>query len=253
MLARAEQQNRIAVPENLSADSVNEFERGLKQLISTGPKTIEFDCSNFKMVTSSHVNMLWSAREECCQAGIDVHLSQMPPGLVRILQILDLYGLFTGREPGDEQSGRHTGRIKIGKGPAEFTRSLKADSDNIAATVKGFREFLDQTVIDELSAVELATVAYEVLTNVSLHSDLDADSMIEFRATAEAEKISITIEDSGKPFNPLGDNKPYGASEAIHKRQSRGFGLVMIRRMTDTIAYERVGDRNMLTLEKHWN
>ncbi|MEW6413158.1 MAG: ATP-binding protein [Candidatus Zixiibacteriota bacterium] len=253
MLARAELKNRIEVPENLSADSVNEFERGLKQLLSTGPQAIEFDCSNLKMVTSSHVNLLWSAREQCCLAGVSFQFTRMSAGLVRILHVLDLYSLFTGREAEVQKPGKQTGRLKVGGGPTEFTRSLKADTDNIAATVREFRSFLDKTAIDELSIVELTTIAYEALTNVRLHGELDPHQMIEFKVTSGAEKICMVIEDSGKPFNPLGDNRPYRSGEAIRSRQSRGYGLVMIRRMTDALTYERADGRNILALEKHWN
>ena len=101
---------------------------------------------------------------------------------------------------------------------------------------------------------ELKTIFYEVTTNIRNYSGLKEDELIVFTARPRRDGITLTFADRGLPFNPTTQIDDFNARKAARKKQSRGFGIVMVRRMADRITYVRqAGSTNMLTLEKKWS
>ena len=71
------------------------------------------------------------------------------------------------------------------------------------------------------------------------------------RAIPGEERVSLRFADPGQPFDPTGRKTMFDPRQAIRLKQTNGIGLTMVKRLVDTISYERVGNRlNVLTLEK---
>lgn len=61
--------------------------------------------------------------------------------------------------------------------------------------------------------------------------------------------VTIQIEDDARPFDPLTVPAPR-LDTSIKDRAVGGLGIHLVRRCIDTVAYERVGNRNRLLLRK---
>jgi anti-sigma regulatory factor (Ser/Thr protein kinase) len=61
--------------------------------------------------------------------------------------------------------------------------------------------------------------------------------------------IAIEVEDNGAPFNPLTTPRP-SASAPLDARQPGGLGVLLVLHMMDEVRYERVGERNVLSMTK---
>jgi anti-sigma regulatory factor (Ser/Thr protein kinase) len=63
--------------------------------------------------------------------------------------------------------------------------------------------------------------------------------------------MAMRFTDEGSPFDPTDGRHSFEPREAIRNRLRHGIGLTMIRRLVDSIEYERVGDKfNVVTLKK---
>jgi anti-sigma regulatory factor (Ser/Thr protein kinase) len=92
----------------------------------------------------------------------------------------------------------------------------------------------------------------EILSNIVKygHPEGAEDSRVEIRLRLEAESLEMIILDDAAPFNPLDAERPDTAL-AAEDREIGGLGIEIVRRLMDTIEYDRVDDRkNRLTLRR---
>jgi anti-sigma regulatory factor (Ser/Thr protein kinase) len=94
-------------------------------------------------------------------------------------------------------------------------------------------------------SVELATE--EAVTNVCKYSG-PAD--IELACLADDAAFLVEISDAGKPFDPTSAPDP-DLTLGVEERPIGGLGVFLIKRLTDTLHYERRDGRNVLRLEFH--
>lgn len=62
-------------------------------------------------------------------------------------------------------------------------------------------------------------------------------------------QLTVTISDDGKHFDPLLAEPP-DTGRSTQQRQIGGLGIYLVRQAMDEVRYERLADRNVLTLEK---
>jgi len=63
----------------------------------------------------------------------------------------------------------------------------------------------------------------------------------------EDDVLIIKVSDSGLPFNPLAVNSPDVHTNMANNRIG-GYGIVLIKKLTDDVRYTRENDKNILTL-----
>ena len=66
---------------------------------------------------------------------------------------------------------------------------------------------------------------------------------------AEPGGVKLMFVDDGSPYDPLSHEDPDTALPAA-ERPIGGLGIMMVKKMTDSIKYERKHDRNFLTVVK---
>jgi anti-anti-sigma factor len=235
MPVKTEENQAIPVPGNLTPGTQTAFYAELDNQLKESPEEIVLDCSGLNHATSNHISLLWETLQRSKQAGIPMRLLSVRYGLKRVLKILDLYDLF---DMGTECS------------PA-LQLKIRLTSDDIDQALNQFQDYLKRLDLDEISAFDLETAFYEVLTNTRLHGRLNQDDLIEFTVTPNHDKIAMRFVDSGSFFDPTCQVSHFDPQRAIQSKQKRGFGLFIIRRMVDKLSYERLEDRlNVVTLEK---
>jgi sigma-B regulation protein RsbU (phosphoserine phosphatase) len=101
---------------------------------------------------------------------------------------------------------------------------------------------------DTMSQVRV--VCDEVLANVIAHGFPDeAEHEIEVSVAMGGRRLVLTVSDDGVPFDPL-TVPPPDTSQPLEQRPIGGLGIHLVRHLVDEVAYERRGDRNVLTLVK---
>ena len=91
----------------------------------------------------------------------------------------------------------------------------------------------------------------EAVTNVILYAYPEgADGLVDVEAIIRKDELQFIVTDSGKPFDPT------AAPEAditldVEDRPIGGLGIFLVRNIMDSVRYERVEGKNILTMSKN--
>jgi serine/threonine-protein kinase RsbW len=96
----------------------------------------------------------------------------------------------------------------------------------------------------------LNLVLEEALTNIIFYA-YEPGTVNEIRLdfVTYADRLEITLTDSGKPFDPTVSPDP-DISLSAEDRPIGGLGIFLIRKLMDTVDYQRKDEHNILTLSK---
>ena len=134
------------------------------------------------------------------------------------------------------------------------------DSDSLVLPAKrdafvNLQSWLNQ-IADELALADktrkhLLIVADEIFTNIANYGypfgDGTAEVPVDFNmATSE---IVITFSDNGIAYNPL-QVPPPDFDSPLADREIGGLGVFVVKKLMDSVEYERREDRNVLILKK---
>jgi serine/threonine-protein kinase RsbW len=101
---------------------------------------------------------------------------------------------------------------------------------------------------DVVVAVHL--VLDEIVVNIIEHGyDDELRHHIHVSLALDGERLTIRVEDDGKPFNPL-DTPPPDLNLPIEERPIGGLGIHIVRSSVDTLEYRREAGRNVLQMTK---
>ena len=92
-------------------------------------------------------------------------------------------------------------------------------------------------------------VLEELISNIIFYSYRDdSDHEITTIFSFDGQIIQIRIEDDGIEFNPLEVKMP-DIDEPLETREVGGLGIFFVRELTKSINYQRINNKNILTLE----
>jgi anti-sigma regulatory factor (Ser/Thr protein kinase)/anti-anti-sigma regulatory factor len=240
----------ISVPAEIDDDALQAFFDELNLAIGDSPPGIALDCSALEHATSRHINTLWDALTRCESKGVPMRLTGVGYGLRRVLRVLDLTELFTVEYDSNSES-KPAQFLAHGRTPERFEEEFGARIEIVTDVTARLHRFLEQLGLAEIAVFDLATVFYEVATNICRHGGLDRDCKIMFAAMVSPAEITFEFRDGGERFDPTGNTPEFNPHLAIKRGQSRGIGLVMIQRLMDSISYMRIDQKyNVVTLRK---
>ena len=118
-------------------------------------------------------------------------------------------------------------------------------------------EWIDSLGIPEELNMPVNLALEEAVSNVMLYAYPDVKNgqvLVEFVRSQVAgeqahEQIIFTITDSGIPFDPT-QQPPADTSLSVEERAIGGLGIHLVMQLMDEVKYERVEDKNVLTLVK---
>jgi anti-sigma regulatory factor (Ser/Thr protein kinase) len=123
-----------------------------------------------------------------------------------------------------------------------FVAELTAKLDAISALTEQAAKFLADSGVDTRAVHHVALVLDELLTNVSTYGGT-IEPPVSVRLTISPDRVTAEVVDGGMMFDPRVDRN-LDLSASVEERPIGGLGLLLVRRVTEGLAYERVGDRN---------
>jgi anti-sigma regulatory factor (Ser/Thr protein kinase) len=126
-------------------------------------------------------------------------------------------------------------------------------------TVKAELELLDDVLaFIETAAVDmppkmqnqLAIAVEEIFVNIANYSYEAKNGDAVITAANDGEKLTITFEDMGIPYNPLAKNDP-DITASADDRKIGGLGIFMAKKLTDGMEYSFKDGKNILTIHKN--
>jgi sigma-B regulation protein RsbU (phosphoserine phosphatase) len=132
-------------------------------------------------------------------------------------------------------------------------RSLTLQND--IQEVPQLAEFVDELCeaigIDMATSMQLNLAIEEAVVNVMNYA-YPKDEQGEVRILAEAnnKRIKFIISDDGKPFDPTAHGE-VDTTLTADERDIGGLGIHLVRKIMDSINYERTQNQNVFTLRKN--
>lgn len=253
-----EQKNSLTIimPAETEGATVNAFNEELRALIKRSPTEIIINCERLGRPISKNIFTLWRAYQDCRESGIAARLDNVSSQLTRILVAMDLYDLMIS--PGSEKISAYAGSegeiFILESIPDEFCIEFHPDIDGINSSMNEFKEYLVRLEIPNVLLYDLITVFYEIATNIGSYSQLEICDQVSFKAVPALDKIRLDFEYPGIEFDPRTLKTEFNPQKAILVRQDHGLGLILVKKIIDSIIYDRINkERNLLTLEKRWN
>ena len=111
-----------------------------------------------------------------------------------------------------------------------------------------FVVFAEQLQLPSPIVGTMQIVFEELLSNIIKYSYRDEERHeIIIKVQVFADRVRVIIIDDGMPFNPLDAETP-DTTLSLEEREAGGLGVHMVRTMTDSISYERDGNKNVATV-----
>ena len=128
--------------------------------------------------------------------------------------------------------------------------TIGADLGQVARVGAALAEFADAHGVPVAVRRSVNVVLDELLTNTLSYGFSGRESgEVTIDVELGADRLSVTLSDDGRPFDPFGVDAP-DTAPSVEERRIGGLGIHLVRRMMDEVSYHRRADRNVVTLTK---
>ena len=97
---------------------------------------------------------------------------------------------------------------------------------------------------------DLNLVMEEMVSNIIFYAYPEgSEATIELAAECDGKELTFLLTDNGREFDPtLKDDPDLDVNPA--EREIGGMGIYIVRSLMDNVTYQRLGDKNVLTMKK---
>ena len=125
---------------------------------------------------------------------------------------------------------------------------ILAEQRHLAQILGSVKAFCTANKLPEATSNLMNLALDEVLSNIVKYAyDSPETGTIDVELTYSNNRLMASIEDAGVAFNPLGVQMPANTGPLQNRREG-GLGIFFVKSLVDSVVYERVGDRNKVTL-----
>ena len=108
----------------------------------------------------------------------------------------------------------------------------------------------EEKQLSQSMAMSLNLALEEAVTNVILYAYPDgADGLVDVEAILKEHSLEFIITDSGVPFDPTAAPE-VDVTLSVEERPIGGLGIYLVRQLMDEVRYQRLGDKNVLSMTK---
>ncbi len=118
--------------------------------------------------------------------------------------------------------------------------------------VTGFVEqIMDSASFSEEKKLQVHLAAEEIFVNIASYAYPSGEGEAELfcELLPDPVRIRITFCDGGEPFDPLAKEDPDISEEGLLSREG-GLGILLIKKLMDSVSYCYKNGRNEMTIEK---
>ena len=129
--------------------------------------------------------------------------------------------------------------------------TLAAKLENIPVVTDFIEEALDAVDGQMKAKLQIDVAIDELFNNISSYAypGGGGEATVQFSFDEAERMAAITFIDSGIPFNPLKAGEP-DINLPVELRGVGGLGIMLVKKTMDDMRYERVGEKNILTIYK---
>ena len=136
--------------------------------------------------------------------------------------------------------------------PDETERHLILHNDiqQIPQLAEFIETIADEINLDQGLAMSLNLALEEAVTNVILYAyPKGSDGRVDVEAIISKDKLKFIISDSGKEFDPTAAPEA-DVTLGVEDRPIGGLGIYLVRKIMDSVSYERTDGKNVLSMIK---
>jgi anti-sigma regulatory factor (Ser/Thr protein kinase) len=122
--------------------------------------------------------------------------------------------------------------------------------EELANVIAALEEFSESAALNIGIATAAELALDELLNNIISYGYLDSDShVITVEISVVNQTLQLVISDDGIPFNPFEQQTP-DLESSIEERELGGVGIHLVKNVMDECSYQRLKERNVVTLVK---
>ena len=99
---------------------------------------------------------------------------------------------------------------------------------------------------------QLGIAVDEIVSNVARYAYQDKKGKMALRIETDSSGITITVTDSGIPYNPLEKEDP-DITLSAEERGIGGYGIFIVKKIMDEVTYEYKDNKNIFTMRKNFH
>ena len=135
------------------------------------------------------------------------------------------------------------------KNTADNAITLDATTDNLQTVLDFIDAILDENDCPMKTKLQIDIAVEEIFVNIANYAYVSGTGEATVCAAVEDREVTITLTDSGTPFNPLLKEDP-DITLSAEERDIGGLGILMTKKSMDSVSYEYKDQQNTLTLKK---
>ncbi|MBQ6746195.1 MAG: ATP-binding protein [Bacteroidaceae bacterium] len=125
-----------------------------------------------------------------------------------------------------------------------------ADIPQLSAFIDSFSE---EAGLDFSLTMSLNLAMEEAVVNVMEYAYPEGtQGKVDISASVEGDDVIFVISDSGTAFDPTA-KADVDVNQEVEDRPIGGLGIHLVRKIMDSVKYERIDGKNILTLQKNKN
>ena len=134
--------------------------------------------------------------------------------------------------------------------------TLDAVVDNVGRVTDFVNEALEAADCPPKAVMQIDVAVDEIFANIALYAATSEKNKARVRVRIVdrqdgGRRAEIEFADEGAPFDPLANEDP-DISLAADDREIGGLGILLVKKLTDDVAYRREDNMNVLTIGKNF-
>lgn len=130
------------------------------------------------------------------------------------------------------------------------TAAVPAEAAQLAVLTQFLQDFWSEERLPPEHALSFELALEETFVNVVTHGASQGKvAEVQVTLLLSDRDLSMTLEDDGPHFDPLA-RPPPDVTADVSQRPVGGLGIFLVRKLMDTVSYERVATRNRLMMRK---
>ena len=126
--------------------------------------------------------------------------------------------------------------------------TLEANIDNLYKALDFISVELEENGCKPKLLTQISIAVEEIFVNISNYAYRPEIGGVSIRIKVN-DVVIIEFEDKGTPYNPLIKSDP-DIHLPVEERDVGGLGIFMVKKIMDTVEYQHIDNKNILTIKK---